>query len=638
MIYQDRPYQAIAKRDVERRLETEREVVLAACPSSGKTKMAIDLVELLLSENPSARVLILAHATHVLKRQWADRLAEAGIEASEDFSGRVVLGIPQGLIRREGELPAFDLAIVDEAHEYVFVDGSEDGKGMVPTILRHAKKVLYLTGTPSKFIRRGIDPVIVAAEELIPEYVSGLHLGLASTNAKLTGHWRSDDNLDRSGEALLVKSVKSDLDNLLEAITARLASERPGTELAPGWDSVFARLPKSMVACVCVAQARRVEAYFKRRGVNVLGSNYMDDPDSEHFDAFQMDPMVQVLVVVDRGVLGFDMPALANVVDMTGSKSPDRVYQLYARAMRVNPEQPGQEKTFFKIVPKAQKIPFRICMQASVLMMRRDFISRYNGRNLNGMLMPVPRMPKEPREDSNEDRAEDEDGDAKTWWIDRAFAGEVMAHAVLKDACARADAHFEEYAWCSIGDIKQRLEGGNRTWTEESFIAEAMAWHRAGHAMHSRAVRIEYPSLWGTGSRLFGSWEAALAKMGIASERKSRIWTEESWIAEAVAWHRAGHAMNSRAVHREYQTLERYGRKLFGSWEAALAAAGIASERKYRVPWTEESWIAEAVARHRAGHTMHSGAVQRNYGGFHTAGRRLFGSWFVALAAAGLTS
>lgn len=469
----ERAYQTAAKSAIAERFKTEREVVLGACPSSGKTTMAIDIIKNTVENNPTARVLILAHATNILKTQWGDRLKNTGLSASPNLDSQVVYNIPQAL--RLKNLPHFDLIVVDEGHEYVFVNSTTEG--MVSRIIKHGDRILYLTGTPSKFIREGYKPIVIPASDLIPEYVSDLYLGLASTTANLRHHYNRIGNLSPAGQAEMTKTVRADLDALLGAIVKRLSGvfkTSPLLKTAAGWLPVIKRLPKTMVACESIDQAIRATNYFKKENIKVLLSHSDRnrevgfDIDSQNIERFRKDVSIKILVVVGRGILGFDMPDLVNVVDMTGSRNIDRVYQLYARVMRKDPAAPNRQKFFFKVVPAGERDLFKFYMTAALMLMKKDFIERYNGRNLNSMEVAVKRTRNErERSDKRSPNNQRENRKVAIQPIDEFFEAEVMAHTLLTDVWSKAGRCFDEYATATLQEVKERLGYTNRLTPED---------------------------------------------------------------------------------------------------------------------------------------------------------------------------
>lgn len=143
--------------------------------------------------------------------------------------------------------------------------------------------------------------------------------------------------------------------------------------------------------------------------------------------------------------------------------------------------------------------------------------------------------------------------------------------------------------------------------------------------------------------RLFGSWSAALEAAGVPpdSVRRRRHWSRETILDRIVQLAAMGadlswtavssgpdRAMASAAVKRCH----------FGSWKAALEAAGISSgsgvSRQKR--WTEEDILEAVRARRTESLPLNAKAVERDAPALFAAARRRFGSWSGTLIAAGV--
>lgn len=434
-----RPYQLEALSKVEHTLKTEKKCVLAACPSSGKTFMALSWVK----SKPDTRFLILPHGTTVIKEQWKKECLAMGIT-------NATVELPQSLYRTN--VGKFDYLIIDEAHEYA-------NASMVSTIIDKAKpkKILYLTGTPSNFIREGVTTHIIAAETLVPKYVSGLYFGLFSTNAKIIdSNYNTDLDLKKQAENKLVDSATKDVDALIEALVARLAQtgfvkQRP--LLAKTKLNIFSKLGKTMIACNSIEQLGVIENCLISKGVSVISSHSKNDPESINIEKFQEYDGLNVLLVVGRGILGFNMENLVNVVDMTGSHNINRIYQLYARVMRKNENVPL--KYFFKLTSTSDMQITKFYTTAAIHLMRHDFIKLYNGKNLNEMEIKVLKPTKHVRS-TKQGKKQPQKNKSKKIIIDSFFSETVTANQILTDIWNNSGNQLNEYATMRIGDIKER--------------------------------------------------------------------------------------------------------------------------------------------------------------------------------------
>jgi hypothetical protein len=124
-------------------------------------------------------------------------------------------------------------------------------------------------------------------------------------------------------------------------------------------------------------------------------------------------------------------------------------------------------------------------------------------------------------------------------------------------------------------------------------------------------------------------------KSGLNAEGRPAF-TEMMRRVQILVRQELGQPLHCLAVVRQARLLYDAGCRRFGSWREALRAAGIdpASVRQTRVPWTRDEIVAELrrCAKRPKKH-RHS---DYNPKAFVKAARRLFGSWQNALAAARL--
>jgi hypothetical protein len=159
-----------------------------------------------------------------------------------------------------------------------------------------------------------------------------------------------------------------------------------------------------------------------------------------------------------------------------------------------------------------------------------------------------------------------------------------------------------------------------------------------GVSLKSRHVRVDNPDLTAAAIRHFGCWGKALTAAGIDHEAVAnrRMWTFERVIKAIHRLDRQGVALNYASVHKVDGGLPQAARKLLGSWNDALRAAGYDPEqiRASRRPWTHEEIIDLIRRRVAAGLPVASYNVAPLSA--EIASRRIFGSWKAALRAAGV--
>ena len=138
--------------------------------------------------------------------------------------------------------------------------------------------------------------------------------------------------------------------------------------------------------------------------------------------------------------------------------------------------------------------------------------------------------------------------------------------------------------------------------------------------------------------KLFGDWDSALRAAGIAPERVRR---RRRWDAQVVVRHireltKQGKPLNSAAVQRLDPMLVEAASRYCTSWEAALRLAGLdpRQHRQRRPDWTRNKVIRAILEIESAGGKLNRAALAND--SINQAAARLFGSWDSALEAAGL--
>ncbi len=177
------------------------------------------------------------------------------------------------------------------------------------------------------------------------------------------------------------------------------------------------------------------------------------------------------------------------------------------------------------------------------------------------------------------------------------------------------------------------VEPKNRLWPPRRVIEAIQDGYVRGLPIH----RIGFGDLRlaCAAKRRFGTWDDAVAAAGLSNKipvrAPVRTWTKAAVIDAIIAWHEQGRLISN--VAKQDQGLYGAAKQHFGSWRAAVAAAGLEPSRK---KWSPERVIAEIGARHARGAGLTSGLVFREDPPLAGAAIRMFGSWRDAVAAAGL--
>lgn len=181
-----------------------------------------------------------------------------------------------------------------------------------------------------------------------------------------------------------------------------------------------------------------------------------------------------------------------------------------------------------------------------------------------------------------------------------------------------------------------------RKWSEQSIADEIVRMQREGEDLNYAHIAQDQVALLRAATRYFGSWRSAVQFAGIDYEeiRKYKTWTRDR-IIEAI------HELHSRGVDLSWRHVSTQvdpqlaaaatKKKHFGSWRAAIQAAGLdyTEIRRYR-QWSEKAIIERVKELHAEGRDLNAKSVEQYDITLITAARRRFDSWHKALEAAGL--
>jgi hypothetical protein len=133
--------------------------------------------------------------------------------------------------------------------------------------------------------------------------------------------------------------------------------------------------------------------------------------------------------------------------------------------------------------------------------------------------------------------------------------------------------------------------------------------------------------------RLFRSWEEAVAAAGLSHritiQAKLRQWSQERVLGELQAWHKSGRSLAD--VSKFDQGLYCAAKKYFGTWRRAVTAAGLQPCKRM---WSKQAVI--DVIIQRLEQQMSLSSVQPENKSLVAVAHRYFGSWRTAIEAANL--
>jgi superfamily II DNA or RNA helicase len=415
-----RPYQETIVNDIINNFGIQTPYVLGSCPSSGKTEMAIEAMIRLIESGQVNRVLILAHSTNVLKENFYQRLMEYFDEGDTidvmrgqknyNYDAKIQVMIPQNINHVIGQ---FDLIITDEAQHNVL---AEDGNYSRIVEMVEPKFQLLLTGTPSKFVRQndlsdGELPYHINCAGMDMIGFLNFHDVRFDLIKSAYGFTNEDYNQTQdiaSDTKFSFAETERTINNVIIGAVMNIA-KRNGINLPK--DSNFiaegrklvksGKFGKTLIMCRNIEQADQVaDIISKLFKVIVRVSHSGNDGESKELDNFKAGKF-EFLCVVNRAREGYDDKKVVNLIDITMTHNIDLIYQMFCRVVRKDVNN-HNTKLYLKVTSNAEGMPEYTMniMTAALMLGSTENLSRFNGSNFRGIVMP--RIEREPDDEEDE--------------------------------------------------------------------------------------------------------------------------------------------------------------------------------------------------------------------------------------------
>ena len=345
-------------------------LVLAMCPSSGKTETVIYYIDQLVKQNKNLKVLILPHSTNVLLNNFYDRLEQrnVGFTYSTDTSVNcnVHILLPQSKSKIKDE---YDLFIIDEAHENYFAK-------TVQNIISKTKpkKQILLTGTPYKFIGKDEFKIhFLALNELDKSTIPKLRVDIIESNYQWNGNYNSLGEVKKQFD-FNDNDTKITLDKTFNFLLKRGNNKKKS-------------ISKTLIICNNIKQSKYVKKYLDAIGFSSVVSNSKNDTKSELVQDFKRNK-INILIVVNRARLGYDDIDLINLIDMSGTLNPNLIYQMIARVLRGSN---NIKKYYIRLTSKKDdRLNSEIATNLALMLTDKKYISSFNGKNFDLQTIIVP--------------------------------------------------------------------------------------------------------------------------------------------------------------------------------------------------------------------------------------------------------
>lgn len=132
-------------------------------------------------------------------------------------------------------------------------------------------------------------------------------------------------------------------------------------------------------------------------------------------------------------------------------------------------------------------------------------------------------------------------------------------------------------------------------WTRKCIMAEIRQRFELGLPLHQAHVRRNgYAGLFTAAYRFYGSWQRTIAAAGITYTRvkanRRGYWNRKRIVSEIRKLERQGVRLSMKATERSRPDLAAIARFYFGSWQAAVEAAGF-DYLPHCQTWSTKAWL-----------------------------------------------
>jgi superfamily II DNA or RNA helicase len=476
-------------------MKAKKPFVLAAGTSAGKTLTSLIQLEIFYSipENIKKITLIISSSKTVLRDNFAIALEEFNpsfsyyvvsnkkeLEEAIKDGYQVIVVLPQTLNNNYKLLPKVTNFILDEAHQWYF-------KPTIQKIIKQCKptRQLLLTGTPSRFNAKADEfefyyvPVMDLYENNL---VSNIKIEVVSSayNFKQTDYEGTYGNLksNKTNSPQKAKeSFKMVCDEMILKLRGRLGNKYlANLRGANKISALFNDLEKTIIFCHSLKQAN---AFYKElssmKGLKdmVLLSHSENDKDSEYFEQFRTDNQYKVLVAVDRGKLGYNLPDLFNVVDFSMTQSLDMILQMMGRILRLSDK--DNEKIYFKVATKNTAGYFVDLMTAALCLFKMEWYSQFNGKNMGGILIPKVKTtrPKPNGKSNSTNKKKQTQRIATLEELGIPLDLNLFNQSIMYSQGDK----FSTVAWTTLDEVRKEFFGIENKWNEDNVREEALKYN-----------------------------------------------------------------------------------------------------------------------------------------------------------------
>jgi len=496
---------------------THKNNVLAKCPAAGKSNTIAIYLEIRfrlgLLNNPA---LLFSAAETLLKLNMNDTFKSFkpsfkyitvntpdDITIGKNKNVNVYISLPQMFTEKNKSnsvlLPKIDLLITDEAHIWFL-------KKTIQNFIKEQKikQFVELTGSPYLFNlanqiakeKKKEEPYrmyYVTTNDLLDRNrITNIKIELITTpaynftNKSFVGNY---GNL-KAGQTSSKKRNRHLLESVLEGMLSKCNYNTDNTilknktnlgSISKLWHKIgnmFSDMGQTILTCDSIEMAdefyRILENNQETKDM-ILKSHSKNDPKSENFFKFEQNPKkYKLLIVVDRGQLGYNYLELFNIVDFTFSTNIVMIHQRLNRVTRKSKLNPDKQKTFFKVSTNELEGYYKVIMSAVMHLNEKHWYQNYNTKNLGQLPLTLIRKRKGKKSTSGKSTNKK----VKKVKFQNFDDLELLDIDLFKGVLHNADGPFETYATTTIDEVRRQFFGIENKWNEHNVREEAKNWNR----------------------------------------------------------------------------------------------------------------------------------------------------------------
>jgi len=178
----------------------------------------------------------------------------------------------------------------------------------------------------------------------------------------------------------------------------------------------------------------------------------------------------------------------------------------------------------------------------------------------------------------------------------------------------------------------------NEVWSKDLIITTIQERVAKGLPINLGAVQADDHVLYSAAIRYFGTWSAAVEASGFSYDdvRLNEVWSNDLVVAAIQERVARGLPINSGTVQADDRALYGAAHKYIGTWSAAVEASGFSyDEVRLNQKWSKDLMITAIQERVAKGLPINATYVNDNNSALYRAARRYFGTWKAAVEAAG---